>query len=115
MPFDPIRGMGMGAGTDVNEGGTHPLPAAADHEYPVLLDVVVLSVIDDRDVVDEKDEEGERTPMVVVRHHRCDHPKEVVPLNNCPVEEGSAVACLSDDRRILPLFPDPVVVASHRE
>jgi len=36
-------------------------------------------------------------------------------MNNCHVEEGSAVACLSDDRRILPLFPDPVVVASHRE
>jgi len=104
MPFDPIRG--MGAGTDVNEGGTHPL---------VLLDVVVLSVIDDRDVVDEKDEdeEGKRTPMVVVTHHRGDHHKEVVPMNNCHVEEGSAVACLSDDRRILPLFPDQVVVASH--
>jgi len=82
MPFDPIRGMGMGAGTDVNEGGTHPLPAAADHEYPVLLDVVVLSVIDDRDVVDEKhedeDEEGKRTPMVVVTHPRGDHHQEVV-------------------------------------
>jgi len=73
MPFDPIRG--MGAGTDVNEGGPHPLPAAADHEYPGLLDAVVLSVIDDRDVVDEKDEdeEGKRTPMVGVTHHRGDH------------------------------------------
>mmetsp|Transcript_31247 Transcript_31247/g.34988 ORF Transcript_31247/g.34988 Transcript_31247/m.34988 type:complete len:120 (-) Transcript_31247:105-464(-) len=74
-----------------------------------------LSAIDgDRDVgkdgvvdVDvDVDEEGRRTPMVVVAQQHCgdDHQKEVIPTNTCYEEEGIAVAALSDDRRIFFLF-----------
>jgi len=52
------------------------------------------------------DEEGRRTPMVVVAQQHCgdDHQKEVIPTNTCYEEEGIAVAALSDDRRIFFLF-----------
>ena len=73
--------------------------SAIDDDCDVGKDVVV-------DVDVDVDEEGRRTPMVVVaqQHRGDDHHKEVVTMNTFHEEEGIAVACLSDDRRILFLF-----------
>ena len=66
-------------------------------------ETIGLSVIDDCNVGKDADvdEEGRRTLMVAVVTQQ----QEVVPTNNFH-EEGIAVACLSDDRRILFLFRD---------
>ena len=69
-------------------------------------ETIGLSVIDDGNVGKDVDvdEEGRRTPMVAVVTQQ----QGVVPTNNFH-EEGIAVACLSDDRRILFLFRDQEV------
>ena len=73
----------------------------------VVEETIVLSVIDDCDVwkAADVDKEGRCTLVVVVVTHQ----QEVVPTYNFHEEEGIAVACLSDDRRILFLFRDQAV------